>query len=45
MNNQPIIKSLPGRLLRFIAVMVNALLPVLPLKLGSNSLSSVSWNG
>ena len=45
MNYQPFFKPLPGRIFQFVAVMVNALLAVLPLKLVSNSMSSVSWNG
>ena len=44
MNNHPFTFLLAG-FLQFVAVMVNALLALLPLKLASNSMSSVSWNG
>ena len=45
MNNQPFQISFSGRILQFALVLVNALLALLPVKLVSNSLSSVSWNG
>jgi hypothetical protein len=45
MKNQPIYKALSGRILQFVSVLMNALMALVPVKLVSNSLSSVSWNG
>ena len=46
MNNKPFfIIHLHARLLQFVAIKLNALLALLPLRLTSNSMSSVSWNG
>jgi hypothetical protein len=45
MNNHPFFTPLPARFLQFVAVMVNALLALLPLEPSYNFMSSVSWNG
>jgi hypothetical protein len=44
MNNHPFTSLLAG-FLQLVAVIANTLLALLPLKLTSNSMSSVSWNG
>jgi hypothetical protein len=45
MGYQRFFGSFPGRIVQFVIVMVNALLALMPVKLISNSMSSVSWNG
>ena len=45
MNNTSIDVHRLARLFQFAAVQLNALLALLPLKLNTNSVSSVSWNG
>jgi hypothetical protein len=45
MDNQHFFTYLHARLLQFVSVKLNAFLALRPLKLTSNSLSSVSWNG
>jgi hypothetical protein len=45
MGYQRFFGSLPGRIVHFVMVMVNALSALMPVKLTSNSMSSVSWNG
>ena len=45
MKNQPSFTPLRVMLRHFLAAILDSLLPLLPAKLASNSLSSVSWNG
>jgi hypothetical protein len=45
MNNKHFFTHLHVRFMQFVAVKLKALLALLPLKLASNSMSSVSWNG
>ena len=45
MNNKPFFAPHRARLLHFLAVVLNALLALWPVKPAPNCLSSVSWNG
>jgi hypothetical protein len=43
--NKHLFKFLLAGFLQLVTVIANTLLALLPLKLASNSMSSVSWNG